>query len=112
MAQPLKLTNPYDLASGDVVMVLTSRPNSEETASMQVVLGESFDGTTTTARFLQSNSIELDTADWNYLPEDALTLAAGSNLLQTNSFTCRYIAVEILVGDATVGTASFYQNFQ
>lgn len=112
MAQPLELTNPYDISSGDVVMALTKNTNSESTASMQVVLDDFFDGTTATARFLQSNNLSMDSADWNYLPEEPLTLASGSNLLQTNSFTCRYIAVEILVGNATAGTATFHQNFQ
>lgn len=107
-----KLQNPYSISDGDVKMTLTNIANSEATASLQVVLDSAFDGTTATARLVQSNDINLADADWNYLPEDALTLVEGSNLLQTNSFTCRFIGVEILVGDATAGTVTFHMNFQ
>ena len=107
-----KLKSSYDLAGGDLVMALTSQANSEQSASLQLVLGDTFDGTTATARFKQSNSLDLLDVNWNYLPEDAMVLISGSNLLQTNSFTCRYIAVEIIVGDATTGVSTFHQNFQ
>ena len=106
------LQNPYLISGGDNTMSLTRKPNTESGASLQVVLDSAFDGTTTTARLKQSNSLTLDAAKWNYLPEDALTLVEGSNLLQTQSFTCRFIAVEIIAGDATLGTVTFHMNFQ
>ena len=106
------LKNPYSISEGDVVMSLASKANTESTVSLQVVLDSAFNGTTSTARIKQSNSLDLPAANWNYLPEGELTLVEGSNLLQTNSFTCRYVAVEIIVGDATLGTVTFHMNFQ
>jgi len=106
------LENPYLISGGDKTMSLTRKANTESGASLQVVLDNTFNGTTSTARLKQSNSLDLDEANWNYLPEEALTLVKGSNLLQTNSFTCRFIAIEITVGDANLGTATFHMNFQ
>ena len=107
-----ELQNPYSIASGDTSMVITKQPTGDLVASLQVVLDGTFDGTTATARFKQSNDLDLPLSDWNYLPEDALTLLVGSNLLQTLSFTCRYLAVEILQEDATAGTVTFFMNFK
>ncbi len=106
------LENPYLISNGDKTMSLTRKANTESGTSLQVVLDSAFNGTTTTARLKQSNSLTLDAANWNYLPEGELTLIEGSNLLQTGSFTCRFIAIEILVGDATLGTVTFHMNFQ
>ena len=108
-----QLQNPYNVTGGQTQNFNLTRVSKDKgTVSMQLVIDGAFNGTTATARFLQSNSLDLPFNEWNALPEEPLTLQQGSNLLQTISFTCLYVAVEIIEGDATAGQISFYQNIQ
>lgn len=110
-----KLINPYSLSSGSTRMIITTSKNgSGFFASTQLILtADPFVDGSVTARLLQSNDLDVDINDWNYLPEDALTLVVGSNLLQTLSHTCLYLAVEILVdGDEPAGEIKIAHNFQ
>lgn len=78
---------------------------------MQLITSADFDGTTSTARLIQSNDIDLAIDDWNFLPEGVLGLIVGSNLLQTESFTCKYLAIVIDIGDATLGSINIVNHF-
>jgi len=102
-------TNPYDISLGDTVMIVSDDSSDEAlSVSLQLVVDVAFDGTTSTAKLIQSNDRDLPVADWNDLPESPLTLITGSNLLQTRSFICKYLGVAITKGDATVGSISHF----
>ena len=92
--------------------ILIYQCNDRATASIQIITRNGFNGTTATAKFLQSNNMDLDYSEWNELPEQDLTLEAGSNLVQTKCFTCLFLAIEINEGDATAGELEFHQNLQ
>jgi hypothetical protein len=103
----------YNIADGDVRMLHVCKEHRETIVSVELITDAAFDGTTTTARLLQSNDLELDLADWQHLPEAPLVLitGAGGSLLQTISFTCKYLAIEILQGDATAGTIKLIAQY-
>jgi len=103
----------YDVTLGDVRMIVNPTPKIAMTASVELTTGAAFDGTTTTARLLQSNDKDSDIDNWAHLPEDPLVLVtgAGVSLLQTVSFTCKYLAVEIIQGDATAGVINVTEQF-
>jgi len=107
-----KLARPIDVSLGDArYIITTSRNGSGAMASVEIISDGTFNGTTTTARLLQSNDLELPEADWNFLPEVPLVLVSGASLLQTFSHTCQFLMVEIIQGDATAGLLTVENNF-
>ena len=75
------------------------------TLSVQVVSDASLDASIT-LKLQQS----IDGTNWHDLPETPLTADSGanSNLLQTASYYCQFLAVYIDVGSATAGTLTVY----
>jgi hypothetical protein len=107
--------NLYNISDGDATIKLVNKAveKYETKASVQIDTDPSFNGTTTTARLVQSNDFNRDISNWHPLPEAPLVLLPGleSALLSTFSFTARYLAVEIIVGDATAGILNINSNY-
>jgi len=103
----------HDFSEGNLFAIITRTQRDSSKASVQIDADVSFDGTTTTAKLVQSNDLNLDPSLWHDLPETPLTMptGAGSSLLSTFSFTASYLAVVIEAGDATTGTVKLFNKF-
>jgi len=113
MIKEIQWKGEHDFADGDLFAAVLQCKKDAVKTSVQIDTDASFDGTTATAKLVQSNDINLDPSLWHDLPEDPLTLpnGEGSSLLSTFSFTAAYIAVVIEVGDATTGMAKLSNKF-
>ncbi len=109
----MKWKSEYNFADGDAFIKVLEVQSISTKTSVQIDTDSAFDGTTTEAKFVQSNDLNLDPALWHDLPEAPLTLPTGegSSLLSTFSFTAQYIAVVITAGDATTGIGKLFNKF-
>ncbi len=105
----MKYVANYNIANGDEFIKIHDNDYTNTVMSVQVQTDSAFDGNNSKAFLVQSNNLDAPFSQWHPLPEKELTLITGedSNLLQTKSFTCKYIAIAIEQGNATAGVLSF-----
>ena len=103
----------YDLSLGNIDVILTQNEKYESIAATQIDVDGTFNGTTSTIEFIQSNDRDLPLTQWHPLPETPLTLIVNdSSLLSTFGYTARFLAVRVIVGDATAGIINITTNFK
>ena len=102
----------YDISNGSINMQIRPIEFGKNFFSLQIKTSASFDGTTATAKLIQSNDLNAPFNQWHDLPETPLTLITGSdsNLLQTRSLTCRFVGVVIVAGDSNAGILPLLHN--
>lgn len=110
----MKYVGTYNINNGDTQIKIHDNDYPNTVASVQLQTDAAFDGTTSTAKFIQSNNIDAPFSEWHDLPETPLVIKPGkdSNLLQTKSFTCKHIAIALTQGDATDGVYTFNHKFK